>query len=155
MPDTLRYKLISYGLRWNMWLLWEDQNKTLIYNKHIKTMTHRNFLLQKENYCKVQLRFIKCCTLVTEGYHVLVSPLNRLVTCYFIKSRSISVEPAGNISSGKGSVVSINQAGGSEPLRRELRGQSPLRKFSDSKEYLEWFNNTGKICFAQFSTRIY
>ena len=119
-------------------------------------MTHRNFSLQKENYCKVQLCFIKCCTLVViEGYHVLVSPLNRLVTCHFIMSRSISVEPAGNISSRKGSVASINQAGGSEPLRRELRGQSPLRKFLGSKEYLEWFNNTGKTLFCSISTRIY
>ena len=31
-------------------------------------MTSRNFSLQKENDCEVQLRFVKCCTLVvTEG----------------------------------------------------------------------------------------
>ena len=37
-------------------------------------MTPRKFLLQKENDCKVQLRFVKCCKLVvTEGYHILLS----------------------------------------------------------------------------------
>ena len=78
-------------------------------------MTCRNFLLQKENDCKVQLHFVKCCILVvTEGYHILLSPLNRLVTCHY--SRNISEEPAGNIISRKGSVVSINRAGQSEPL---------------------------------------
>ena len=51
-------------------------------------MTRRNFLLQKENDCKVQLSFVKCCTLaVTEGYHILLSPLNKFVTCHFIMSR--------------------------------------------------------------------
>ena len=51
-------------------------------------MTHINFLLQKENDCKVQLRFVKCCTLVvTERYHILLFPLNKLVTCHFIMSR--------------------------------------------------------------------
>ena len=51
-------------------------------------MAHRNFLLQKENDCKFQLRFVKCCTLVvTEGYHILVSPLNRLARCHFIMFR--------------------------------------------------------------------
>ena len=35
-------------------------------------MARRNFSLQKENDCKVQLRFVKCCTLVvTEGYHYI------------------------------------------------------------------------------------
>ena len=43
-------------------------------------MTRRNFSLQKENDSEVQLRFVKCCTLVvTERYHILLSPLNRLV----------------------------------------------------------------------------
>ena len=63
-------------------------DKTLIFNQHIKSMARRNFSLQKENDCKFQLRFVKCCTLVvTEGYHILLSPLNRLVTCHFIMSR--------------------------------------------------------------------
>ena len=48
-------------------------------------MTRRNFSLKKENDFKVQLRFVKCYMLVvTEGYHILLSPLNRLVTCHFI-----------------------------------------------------------------------
>ena len=46
-------------------------------------MTRRNFSLQKENDSEVQLRFVKCCTLVTEGYDILLSPLNRLVTYLF------------------------------------------------------------------------
>ena len=47
-----------------------------------------HFSLQKENACKVQIRFVKCYTLaVTEGYHILLSPLNRLVTYHFIMSR--------------------------------------------------------------------
>ena len=51
-------------------------------------MTRRNFSLQEENDFKVQLRFVKGCALVvTEGYHVLLSPLNRLNTCHFIMSR--------------------------------------------------------------------
>ena len=37
-------------------------------------MTLRNFSLQKENACKVQLHFVKCCTVVvTEGYHEQIS----------------------------------------------------------------------------------
>ena len=32
-------KNISYGLRTDVWLWSEYQNKTLIYNKHIKPMT--------------------------------------------------------------------------------------------------------------------
>ena len=51
-------------------------------------MTRRNFSLQKENDCKVQLRFVEYCTFaVTEEYHILLSPLNRLVTCDFIMSK--------------------------------------------------------------------
>ena len=39
-------------------------------------MTCRNFSLQNENDCKVQLRFVKFSTLVvTKGYHILLSPL--------------------------------------------------------------------------------
>ena len=51
-------------------------------------MTRGYFLLQKENDCRVLLSFEKCCTLVvTEGYYILLSPLNKLVTCHFIMSR--------------------------------------------------------------------
>ena len=37
------------------------------------------------------------------------------------------------------------------------RWRSPLRKFSGSKEHLDWLNDNsqGKLCFTQFSTRIY
>ena len=31
MPDTLHWKMIFYGLRWGIWLFWENQNKILIY----------------------------------------------------------------------------------------------------------------------------
>ena len=127
---------------------YENIKIKLICSQLIKTMTRRNFLLQKENDCKVQLRFVKCCMLVvTEGYHILLSLLNRLVTCHFIMLWSISEEPAGDIISRKGSVVSGNRAGGSESLKRGLRGQGPLKKFLGSKEYLEWFNHTGKTLF--------
>ena len=37
---------------------------------------------------------------------------------YYVKD--VYSEPAGNIISGKGSVTSVNGAGGSEPLRREF-----------------------------------
>ena len=39
----------------------------------------------------------------------------------------------------------MNGAGGSETFRRGFRGQSPLREFLGSKEYLDWFNNTRKL----------
>ena len=50
-------------------------------------MTCRNFSLQKGNGCKVQLRFVKCSTLVvTEGYHILLSPLKiSHVPLYYVK----------------------------------------------------------------------
>ena len=83
-------------------------------------MTHRNFSLQKENDHKFQLCFVKCCTLVvTEGYHILLSPLNRLVRHHFMFKMHIII-------SGKGIVVSLNGAGGSEPLRTGFKGvESP------------------------------
>ena len=61
--------------------------------------------------------------------------------------RNISQEPAGNIISGKGTVASVNRAGGSEPLRRGLRVQSPLRKVLGSKEYFEWLDDKVKTLF--------
>ena len=111
-------------------------------------MTRRNFSLQKENDSEVQLRFVKCCTLVvTERYHILLSPLNRLVTCHFIMSRMYIIRPAGNIISGKESVASVSGTGGSEPLRRGFRGRRALRRLLGSKEYLEWLNDAGKTLF--------
>ena len=61
-----------------------------------------------------------------------------------------SPELAGNIISGKGSVASVNGAGGSEPLRRRFTGRRPLRKFLGSKEYLDWLNNTGQNLLQEF-----
>ena len=102
-------------------------------------MTRRNFSLQKENDCKFQLRFVKCCTLVvTEGYHILLSPLNRLVTCHFIMSRMYIIRTSWE----------HKQLGGFEPLSRGLRERSPLRKFLGSKEHLDWLNNTHKENFV-------
>ena len=46
--------------------------------------------------------------------------------------------PGANIISGKASVVSVNRAGGSEPLSRGFRGWNPIRKFLGSKEQLDW-----------------
>ena len=110
-------------------------------------MTRKNFSLQKENDCKVQLRFVKCCTLVvTEGYHILLSTLNRLVTSFYYV-QNVYQELAGNIISGKGSVASIDRGGGSEPLRRRFRGWSPLRKLLGYKKNLDWLNDIGKTLF--------
>ena len=54
-------------------------------------MAHRNFLLEKENDCKFQLRFVKCCThFVIEGYHILLSPQNRLSDVILLCSGCIS-----------------------------------------------------------------
>ena len=101
-------------------------------------MAHRNFLLQKENDCKFQLRFVKCCTLVvTEGYHILLSLLNRLVRCHFIMFRIYIIRTSWEHNQRKRSVASVNGAGGSDPLGRGFRGQSPLKKFLGSKVYLD------------------
>ena len=101
-------------------------------------MAHRNFLLQKENDCKFQLRFVKCCTLVvTEGYHILLSLLNRSVRCHFIMFRMYVIRNSWEHNQRERSVASINGAGGSEPLGRGFRGQSPLKKFLGSKVYLD------------------
>ena len=108
-------------------------------------MASRNFSLQKENDCKFQLRFVKYCTIVaTEGYHILLSQLNRLVRCYFIMFRMYIIRTSWEHNQRKRSVASVNGAGRSEPLRRGFRGRRPLRKFLGSKEYLDWFNDTGK-----------
>ena len=116
---------------------YENIKIKLIYNQHIKSMTCRNFSLQKENDCKVQLRFVKCCTLVvTEGYHILLSLLNRLVTCHFIMSRMYIVRTSWEHNQRKRKC--------SEPLRKGFRGRSPLRKFLGSIEYLDWLNDTRK-----------
>ena len=46
--------------------------------------------------------------------------------------------PEANIISGKASIVSINETGGSDPLSRGFRGQRPLQKVLGSKEHLDW-----------------
>ena len=103
-------------------------------------MTRRNFSLQKENGCKVQLSFVKCCTLVvTEGYHIyhiLLSPLNKLVTCHFIMSTMY--------------IIRTSWAHIKSKRQRSWRFWAPQkglrtpRKFLYSKEYLHWLNDTGK-----------
>ena len=92
-------------------------------------MTCRNVLLQKENDCKFQLHFVRCCTLVvTEGYHLLLSPLNRLLRCHFIMFRMYLIRTSWEHNQQKRKCVNVNGAGGSEPLRRGIRGQSPPQK---------------------------
>ena len=59
--------------------------------------------------------------------------------------------PGANIISGKASVASFNRAGRSEPLSRGFRGWSPLRKFLDSKEHLDWL----KIDLNAVEIRLY
>ena len=48
--------------------------------------------------------------------------------------------PEVNIIGGKASIASLNEAGGSgggsQSLSRDFGGQSPLRKFSGSKEHI-------------------
>ena len=106
------------------------------------------FLLQKENDCKVQLRFVKYCILVvTERYHILLSPLNRLVTHHFIMSRMYTIRTSWEHNQVKKSVVSIKGAVGSEPFSRGFRGQSLQRFFLGSKEYLDWLNDTHRENF--------
>ena len=101
---------------------------------------HRNFSLQKENDCKFQLRFVKCCTLVvTEGYHILLSPLNRLVTCHFIMYRMYIIRTSWEHYQQKRKCSE-----GLSPSEGDLGGGVPIQKFLGSKEYLDLFNNTGK-----------
>ena len=104
-------------------------------------MAHRNFSLQKK-YCK----FNTCCTCCYWGiaYIFLLSPLNRSVRHHFIMFRMYIIRTSWEHNQQKGSVASVNRAGGSEPFRRGFRGWSPMRKFLGSKEYLDWFNTTGK-----------
>ena len=102
-------------------------------------MTRRNFELQKENDCKVELRFVNCCTfVVTKVCHILIYRLNRLVPCHFIMSRMYIIKPAGSIISGNAIVTRVNGDGRFEPLSRGFRWQSPLRKFLGPKKYLDW-----------------
>ena len=92
-------------------------------------MTRIKFSPQKENDCKVQLRFVKCCTLVvTEGYDILLSPLKRLVTCHFMMSRMHIIRTSWEHNQRKRGVTSVNGAGGSEPLRRGFKGAKPPKK---------------------------
>ena len=115
-------------------------------------MTRINFLLPKENDRKTQLRFVKCCTLVvSEGYHILLSPLNRLIMCHFIMSRMYIIRTSWENNQWKRKCSKLWQSWGVWAPQR----LHPLRKFLDSKEYLDWLNNTGRLCFTQFSTRIY
>ena len=57
-----------------------------------------------------------------------------------------------NIISGKMSVASVNGAGGSRGVLGGFRGQSSLRWFLGSKEYLDWLKidlNLAEIITAQ------
>ena len=51
-----------------------------------------------------------------------------VVRCHFIMFRMYTIRTSWNIISGKGNVVSVNGAGGSEPLRSRFRGRSPPKK---------------------------
>ena len=74
-------------------------------------MARRIFSLQKENDCKFQLRSVKCCTFAfTEGYHILLSPLNRLVRCHFIMFRMYIIRTSCEHISRKRCVASVNGA---------------------------------------------
>ena len=94
-------------------------------------------------FCKI---LHTCCYW---GIPILLSPLNRLFRCHFIMFRMYIIRTSCE-HSRKRCVASINGAEGSEPLRRGFRGQSPLRIFLGSKEYLDWFNDTGKNLLQEF-----
>ena len=111
-------------------------------------MTRRNFSLQKENDCKFQLRFVKCCTLVvTEGYHILLSPLNRLVRCHFIMFRMYIIRTSWEHNQWKRKCSNFKRRWGVWVPQKGFWGRSTLRKFLGSKEYLDWLNDTGKTLF--------
>ena len=97
-------------------------------------MTRRNFSLQKENDCKFQLSFVKCCTLVvTEGYHILLSPLNRLVRCHFIMFRMYIIRNNWEHNQWKRNCSKRQRNWGClSPSEGDLG--VPLRKFLGSKE---------------------
>ena len=60
--------------------------------------------------------------------------------------------PGADTISGEASVARVNRTGRSEPLSREFRGWSPIRKFLGSKEHLDWLKidlNTAKIRAVQ------
>ena len=71
-------------------------------------------------------------------FHILLSPLNRLVTCHFIMPRMYIIRTSWE----------HKQLGGFEPLSRGLRERSPLRKFLGSKEHLDWLKNTHRENFV-------
>ena len=119
-------------------------------------MARRIFSLQKENDFKVQLRFVKCCTLVvTEGCHILLSPLKRLVRCHFIMFRMYIMRTSWNTISGKGSVASVNGAAGFESLRRGFRCGAPWENFWAVKSIWIGLTIQEKLRLTQFSTRMY
>ena len=104
-------------------------------------MARRNFLLQKENDYIFQLCFLKCCTFVTEGYHELLSLLNRLVRSHFNVVRIYIVRTSWEHNQRK---RKCSELGVLSPSEGDLGGRVPLRKFLGPKEYLDWFNNKGK-----------
>ena len=104
-------------------------------------MTRRNFSLQKENDYIFQLCFVKCCTFVTEGYHELLSLLNRLVRSHFIMVRVYIIRTSWEHNQRKSK---CSELGVLSPSEGDLGGRVSLRKFLGPKEYLDWFNNTGK-----------
>ena len=111
-------------------------------------MTCRNFSLQKENDDKFQLCFVKCCTLVvTEGYHILLSPLNRLVRCHFIMFRMYIIRTSWEHNQWKRKCSNFKRRWGVWVPQKGFWGRSTLRKFLGSKEYLDWLNDTGKTLF--------
>ena len=57
MSDTLRKKNIFYGLRWDGWLLWEYQNKTLtltlilrFYHDTVEMFNYKKKMIVKFKY---------------------------------------------------------------------------------------------------------
>ena len=84
-------------------------------------MARRHFSLQR----KIIVNFTLVALVVTEGYHILLSPLNRSVRCHFIMFRMYIIGTSWEHNQRKGSVVSVNGVGGLSPSEGDLGGGAP------------------------------
>ena len=84
-------------------------------------MARRNFSLQK----KIIVNFTLVALVVTEGYHILLSPLNRSVRRHFIMFRMYIIGTSWEDNQRKGSVASVNGAGVLSPSEGDLGGGAP------------------------------
>ena len=84
-------------------------------------MACRNFSLHKKNI----VNFTLVALVVTEGYHILLSPLNRSVRRHFIMFRMYIIGTSWEDNQQKGSVASVNRAGVLSPSEGNLGDGAP------------------------------